>query len=193
MRLPAHSPLMGGEMFTVECFEGTKHHLFPLVEALRSTCWRSALDDLRSLDDGHDDHSLHWAVTSGTDVVAAARMCKHNEIESVPDPHLWLNPPHTGVLLPVACINRLVVHPNFRGCGIGIALDQARAAEAVALECRTILGAWNVNSGEKRLKQLESQGFVSVNGNQPVPDGDFGFSYPYAKSISLVKVAHAEV
>jgi hypothetical protein len=77
-----------------------------------------------------------------------------------------------------------VVDPHFRGRGIAAILDRIRSDAAERLECRTVLVVWSPHSGERRRQSLLRQGFRSVSNEQPLPDGGFGMSFPYAKRIA---------
>ena len=87
--------------------------------------------------DGHDAHARHWAFLSGQEIVAAARMCVHQCQEETPD-----SPAFTGakLRLPVATINRLVVHQSVRNCGLARQLDMCRIEAAKRHGAKCVVG-----------------------------------------------------
>lgn len=120
--------------------------------------------------DEHDEHAVNWAVFSGTNIVAAARMCIHDRLSYVPD----FRSSHCYPLIPspIASLNRLVVHPSVRGNGIAAQLDVLRISEAIRSDCRSAVVFWSEVSGEKRKAALEYQGFRQTC--YSYSDGPFG-------------------
>ena len=157
-----------------------KEHL-DSVTALRYASWKNRLEDPADLDDGHDAHALHWLVFAGATLSAAARMCIHDDLRSVPDPHLYkhLAPDHFP--LRIACINRLVVDKNIRGRGVAYELDRLRREEASKRGCRSMIVGWNSASGPRRQLAIQAQGFQCLSNDGPIPDGKYGASLAYGK------------
>lgn len=142
------------------------------------------MSELDVLDDGHDIHSFHFVLFGQNSVVAAARLCRHELLDEIPDPHLYLEwkKPLPG---PYGCCSRLVVHPDYRQHGIAATLDKARADAAVKLGCNALAVNWNEHSGIKRRNAIEAQGFVSASNGKAMDDGKWGYSYPFARRIDL--------
>jgi GNAT superfamily N-acetyltransferase len=94
-------------------------------------------DPATGLDD-HDTHGLHWACMADGRIVAAARLCVHQDAAELPD-----QPSLAGFLSrlppPAAAYTRLVVDPDFRGRGCPAFLDAFRLRAAISAECRTIV------------------------------------------------------
>jgi GNAT superfamily N-acetyltransferase len=87
--------------------------------------------------DEHDVHGMHWAVLHEGRPVAAARMCIHHSIAASPDPEAYSGYEYAFVP-PIASITRLVVHPDFRRCGLGKSLRAVRVEEAIRLGCGSV-------------------------------------------------------
>ena len=75
------------------------------------------------MDDDHDEHACHWGVFDGNLLVAAARLCLHDEICEAPGGELFVN---KGLRSPVASMNRLVVSRSHGGRGLASRLDEVR-------------------------------------------------------------------
>ncbi len=131
--------------------------------------------------DAHDAHARHWAIFDENNIVGAARLCIHQDLRDIPDAHLFRDI-DVSLPLPIASINRVVVHPRMRGRGLARQLDQARLEQAARLGCRSVVGCWTQVSGERRWRALERQGFRPVNGRILLPDTPFGPSIPLALS-----------
>jgi len=89
--------------------------------------------------DEHDDHACHFVVESGKGLLAAARLCTHNCINNLPEGYFYQAvgvDPHP----LIACMSRLVVHPDAQGQGLAKTLDLARLAEAKKLQCSSLVG-----------------------------------------------------
>ncbi len=130
---------------------------------LRSQCWaqapsQSTIDASLNWIDGHETHSVHYLVeTLSGRLVASARVCVHTVVAEIPDyqqfSHLHLNCHE-----PIASINRLVIHPEYRGRAISRYLDEVRVGEARTLGAKSVLG----QAAPWRVKQLASLGFKTV-------------------------------
>lgn len=161
---------------------GTSMPIFGQVVGLRCRCWGGSLPDLDLLDDGHDSHALHFVFLDHDAVIAAARLCVHDTLSDISDPHLFAET-NKPLPAPLGCINRLVVHPKYRRLGIAAILDQVRTEVAKRLGCKTMLVTCNEHSGIQRRNAIQAQGFESITDDRAVADGKWGYSYPYAKSI----------
>ena len=169
-------------MITGVVLHEASNQLFELVTDLRHLCWGDSLSSLDLLDDGHDSHALHFVLLDQDIVIAAARLCVHELLADVPDPHLFVTT-NRPLPAPLGCINRLVVHPKYRKLGIASILDQVRTEATKQLGCKTMLVAWNEHSGIQRRNAIQAQEFESITDGKAVADGEWGYSYPYAKSI----------
>ncbi len=101
--------------------------------------------------DLHDQHATHFAIWDGARLVASARLCLHERIEDVPDYERLRKVVHGWPVLPapIACFNRLVVHPLFRRRGLAEALDRVRLSTAKAMGARSVfltVPAYRVNA-----------------------------------------------
>ena len=62
-----------------------------LEDQFREAVWRDehGIADAQKFDpaslwDDHDAHGLHWVITAGSSIVAAARLCVHHRAEELP-------------------------------------------------------------------------------------------------------------
>jgi predicted GNAT family N-acyltransferase len=107
--------------------------------------------------DRHDDTAEHFVVERDCMVVAAARVSLHERESDLPDAELIAG--YTEDLKwPVASINRLVVAPETRGCGLARALDIKRIefVERAQREVSKILGTVHIGA---RIVWLQQCGF----------------------------------
>jgi len=113
------------------------------------------------IEDDHDLHARHWAVFDGGKIVAAARMCVHNQQEDTPD-----FPAFSQVRLPIpiATINRLVVHESARNLGLAMMLDKCRIEAARNDGAKCVVGT----PAASRIRSLERQGF-ELTGERWIP------------------------
>jgi GNAT superfamily N-acetyltransferase len=171
----------------LDVFLTTDPTLLQAAFALRRQIWaampgvdaESALSG--GLDDGLDPKGLHWVVTDGDKVVASARLCICESLEELPDANVFQNAGDE-VPLPSSAINRLVVHPDYRGQGLASQLDRLRLEEARARGCASITACWSPFSGERRRRAIEALGFVPVQDGKQHPAREplrwlVGFSY----------------
>lgn len=107
------------------------------------------------LRDEHDKHGIHWTILHAGNVIAAARLCIHDDVASSPDPEA-LDGYEELVGLPVASLTRLVVHPEFRGQRLSNILDLVRISHAQGHGARSIVSIGEI---EYRMRKLESLGF----------------------------------
>jgi hypothetical protein len=168
----------------LKVFVGTSDPAYARIVRLRAEAWCGVLPTLDALNDGHDSHSWHWTIFENEQLIASARLCVHADLVGVPDPHLYTATDFS-ISSPIGCFNRLVVSRDFRNRGAARRLDIARTEAAQLLGCGTVVIVWNYHSPKNRRSQIVNQGFRSVSHDEPVADGVFGISYPYAKSIEL--------
>lgn len=127
--------------------------------------------------DGHDTHALHWAVCTGSRLVAAARLCVHDTLADLPHAEVFADLP-VAVPPPIGALNRLVVHPQARAQGFAHQLDLVRLKEAQRLGCRCVVACWNLVSSERRRAALAALGFRPLEGEAPRQDTPLGPSIP---------------
>jgi predicted GNAT family N-acyltransferase len=105
--------------------------------------------------DEHDLHAHHWIVKIDGVIVAAARLCLHDNGAEIPD-CLYLGTFIDKISFPAAFINRLVVHPSSRRKNLSQQLDDARIEFAVKHGAKVVIAAtWN----PLRVTQLQSHGW----------------------------------
>jgi hypothetical protein len=112
--------------------------------------------------DIHDEHSRHWAIIDGEDILAAARMCIHQSMSEMPSSHIY-DGLDFDALPPIASINWLVIHPDARGLGLSSKLDYVRLKAASDYGCRSVIGYCSELSGKARRSSLVKQGFRIVS------------------------------
>jgi GNAT superfamily N-acetyltransferase len=157
------------------------------IRCLRARCWETIYVAGHSLEDGFDDEALHWVVCVAGEVIAAARLTIHSNLEHLPDSHLFRDFRSLQISYPLGYISRLVVHPEMRRLGIASQLDKLRIDEAYTRGCKTITVVWNPMSGERRRQQILSLNFKSFDGDKPLADGVFGTSYVYFRELTGVE------
>jgi GNAT superfamily N-acetyltransferase len=104
--------------------------------------------------DEHDQHAAHFIIENDEHIAAASRLCFHDKEECLPDEGT-LREFRSQILWPAAFINRLVVHPRWRGRGISRDMDQFRLIRAQRAKMRCVMAA----SHGTRNAQLAAQGF----------------------------------
>ena len=165
---------------SLEMYEGDDHEAMREIRKLRALCWPRIYAGGNSLDDEFDACSIHW-VLRGVDsrMLAAARLSFHTNFKILPDPHLFAAYEPGLIRFPAGYISRLVVHPEARGRGIAVFLEETRIRHAIARGCKSMIAVWNPESGTMRQRQLLRRGFRSLDGETGWPDGPFGLSYVY--------------
>lgn len=138
------------------------------IQRFRYQIWKAegaALYDETSgmIADWHDEHALHWGVFDEDRLIAAARLCIHDQQSDVPDNKLFST---IDLPSPIASMNRLVVLREYRGMGISSALDGTRIESARRSGARVIVVAAVTQSS--RIDQLEKEGFTFLGGD-PAP------------------------
>jgi GNAT superfamily N-acetyltransferase len=88
-------------------------------------------------------------------------MSVHGELAAIPDFHIFEGL-GLSVEQPIASINRLVVHSDFRWLGLSRELDALRLDAARKVGCRTMTALASKLSGIKRLQALQKLGFRPV-------------------------------
>jgi GNAT superfamily N-acetyltransferase len=174
---------VSGAHAVVHFSEGITGAPYGELVSLRAECWKGHIHDLRLLEDGHDQHALHWWVEAEGQVIGSARLCIHPDLRSVPAPHLYSHLPFDFFPVGIGCINRLVVDVRWRGNGLAQVLDNAREDAARIRGCKSMIVVWNPASHEGRRSALIARGFHSLSDNRPIQDGEFGVSYPFGKSL----------
>lgn len=118
----------------------------------RETILRSHVREQGLIVDEHDEHARHWAAFIGDAMVAAARMCIHDKQEEAPDAPAFLK---IELPTPIATINRLVVVPSVRRCGLAKQVDVTRISAAKNGRAKCIVGT----AAPIRIDVLERLGF----------------------------------
>jgi predicted GNAT family N-acyltransferase len=143
---------------TIYLKEITKTHWVPRTFALRFEVWnaettlRPEVREHLIIADEHDEHARHWAAFAGDEMVAAARMCVHDVQEESPDA-----PAFSRIRLPapIATINRLVVVPLARKCGLAKQFDECRINAAKCDGAKCVVGT----AAPARIDALKRLGF----------------------------------
>jgi SAM-dependent methyltransferase len=141
-------------------------------EAARVGCW---LDEFEL-------SARHWCIFHDREPVAAARVSFHDRIAEVPDAEVYAN---LALNPPIASINRLVTHPDFRGRGFSEKLDAARLAVCSDVFCIVA----HTEDFDRRVPQLEALGFERVGGLVPNPGGTFYANLPTQPLIRRAKLS----
>lgn len=152
--------------------------LLEQIGRLRVLAWSTVMPDAASRTESWLDEfelrARHWCIFHAGKPVAAARLSIHRRIDEVPDAEIFegvvVDPP-----APVASLNRLVIHPEFRGRGWAERLDKVRILAAAAAGCRCAVGE---TQSPRRVRQLEDAGFRVVGPCRPYAPGNFLADFP---------------
>lgn len=113
----------------------------PLMEQvykdLRLAAWRGEprmVETLSYWKDEIDATARHWVIVDAGEAIAAARLSFHHSIEDLPDAEILAGICRT-LPTPIASLNRLVVHPDYRRRGYGTRLDKIRLEAAEQCKC----------------------------------------------------------
>jgi predicted GNAT family N-acyltransferase len=135
------------------------------VFRLRAFVWRQLSEHPQFCSedwtDEFDASALHWVALVDGRLAAAARMSVHDRLEGIPDFQFFAGL-NLSLASPIASINRLVVHPDFRGMRLSHELDTQRLGAARKMNCRTMTVLESKLSGMERLRALERLGFNPV-------------------------------
>jgi GNAT superfamily N-acetyltransferase len=156
---------------TLSCIEVTDSRLLEKIYRLRVKAWEvdaPPFTESETWTDRWDPISRHWAVLNGDEPIAAARLSLHTELENIPDRESYLNILPHNLNRPIASLNRLVVHPDWRKRGLSRRLDVIRLEAARAMGAASIIGV--SDSGRHRIKQLVSLGFSVLGEGGPASD-----------------------
>jgi GNAT superfamily N-acetyltransferase len=139
------------------------------AQRLRHAVWQAEGAEIRPsftplFHDWHDDYALHWGAYDADELVRAARMCIHNEMDQVPDAEMFAD---CDFALPVATLGRLVVRISHRGMGLGRASDEVRITAAERMGAKTVTVA-PVDSVARR-GSLKKRGFRFLEGTVGTP------------------------
>jgi GNAT superfamily N-acetyltransferase len=144
-------------------FASIDENLLGQIGRLRIEAWQTETAnaaDMETWVDEFDRAARHWVVFQNARPVAAARLSIHASLETVPDAEsyagVFAEPPPG----PIASLNRLVVHPATRGCGLSKKLDLIRLEAAEKSGCRSAI--LSTASGPRRIAQLLGCGFVLI-------------------------------
>lgn len=130
------------------------------IYRLRVSAWQARVPhfpDIAAWTDEFDSVGLHWAIWSGDQPIAAARLTIHDRLQQVPHPEVFapvLPPDLPG---PIAVLTRLVVGPDHGGKGLSRLLDEVRIAHATQMGCQHVIGS--TYAGQKRLAAMQAMGF----------------------------------
>jgi GNAT superfamily N-acetyltransferase len=114
-----------------------------------------------------DQNANHWIITHEQRIVAAARLSFHASLYDVPYAS-YLKASHWSRFenKRIASINRLVVHPEYRGLGLSSLLDQIRIERAIAQQADIMIAFPQYI----RLKPLMRQDFELLDQLENIPE-----------------------
>jgi predicted GNAT family N-acyltransferase len=129
------------------------------IYKLRLLCWEEYWPEVRTKHSGGwfddlDKTGQHFAIYSGTEIVAAARVSILEQVKDVPVSRYFDTEMYEGC--KVGLISRNVVHPHYRGCGYSKMLDQKRLTY-LDEQNTPYCFCWGA-----RIRQLESYGFKKI-------------------------------
>jgi len=139
------------------------------VDGLRHESWRATRpsQEARLLNAGYFESppglALYYGVVLTGSVVGAGRLSIHRSLADVPEAQVYGEAFLAQLRYPVASINRLAVHPDYRRQGIAGLVDQARLQRARLEGCTVVLAWFTPKSGDHRLIQLREYGFGEID------------------------------
>lgn len=89
--------------------------------------------------DEWDKTSLIWIIKFNKIIIASARLSIHHNIESIPWNDCIPSEARELLITPLASMNRLIVHPDFRKRGLSRPLDLVRIHTAKEKKMKTII------------------------------------------------------
>lgn len=127
----------------------------------------------------NDKVGWHWLMLKGDEIAASSRMTLHHDIKEVPQVQYLPKSANLSALqFPVASMNRLVVHPDFRGRGFARRMDYIRMNAAAEAGAKTIV-AGPIDS---RIPLFIEYGFKYIchmNSTPELPGISIDFMYKY--------------
>jgi predicted GNAT family N-acyltransferase len=114
---------------------------------------------LNSFCDEFDEFAFHWAAFDKNNIVALARLSKHNNFNSLSGHHLNNDTDISGINFPIASLSRLVIHKSYQGHGLSERFDKERIAKAEELACNSVC----VITYGQRTKQIMDDGFEAFH------------------------------
>ncbi len=159
-----HPNMNNAELAPIE-IDPRDTQLLDRIGRLRVTAWETVFPKLRDeLDcwlDPFEITARHWCVFDSGQIVAAARIGVHQQLEDVPNAEVYAGVFTEPLPAPIASIN--ITHPNYRGRGISGKLDAVRIKAAEEMGCGCCV-AFTTASRDARSNQLREIGFVDVAG-----------------------------
>ena len=153
--------------------------LLAAVYRLRMLAWRTQValpEAMTEWTDGFDAVARHWAFLHQGQPVAAGRVSVHGALADIPDAETYEGVFTTPPPAPIASLNRLIVHPDWRGLGLPRVLDAVRVQAAEQMGAQCVVGATGSVQGNRvRIEQLAETGFVIAGLGvcstiSPIPD-----------------------
>lgn len=101
--------------------------------------------------DAFDSDSTHFGIYDAERLIAAARFSVHESVEDVPEPEVYRGVFQSSLKAPIASLNRLVAHPDYRGLGCSFYLDKVRLQKARQMGCTSMCsdGRWPYSIRER--------------------------------------------
>lgn len=115
--------------------------------------------------DEFDSEARHFGIFDGDKLIAAARFSVHESIEDVPEYEVYRCVFHSPLKAPIASMNRLVTHPDYRGFGCSLHLDRVRLQRAKEMGCACAI----LHVGDERIEHLERLGFQNFGRGRDYP------------------------
>ncbi len=154
--------------------------LLAAVYRLRVLAWCTQValpEAMTEWTDDFDAVARHWAFLHQGQPVAAGRVSVHGALADIPDAECYEGVFATPPPAPIASLNRLIVHPDWRGLGLPRALDAVRVLAAEQMGARCVVGATgSVSENRKRIEQLADSGFEVIGECRPFGEGVLAFA-----------------
>jgi predicted GNAT family N-acyltransferase len=165
----------GFELLEFPTHDQMSDQLLEKIAQLRYAVWQDQgmsmenIEDKNKWNDDFDEQGYFLVIKSEGQMAGSARMSLHETIRTLSDSKLYLG--HEGAFAPpIASLNRLIIHPDFRMKGLSrfilqkqIQVAQDLGAKSIALDCPVERVGYHQKMGFQTVgKPVQGQVFSEV-------------------------------